>query len=640
MKNCSCCGHEHHHDGHNHHEHSSKNRQKLQKNKIILTTILFFAAVIVTNVFLFDAPIKILIFAVPYLILGYSVFFNAAKSIVRGKVFNESFLMCIATLAAFAIGEYPEAVFVILFFAIGELCEEFAEGKSEKSIKKLLDIRPDKANLLKDGNMLTVSPEEVEIGDIIVVLAGERIALDGIILEGDALIDTSAITGESMPQEKKVGDSIYSGCVNLNSAIKIKVTQKFAQSYASKIISLAQNAAEKKAKVDRFITKFAKYYTPIVVFAAIFAAVLPIAIFGFDIKYVRTAISFLVVSCPCAIVISVPLTFFGGIGCCSKHGILIKSADSLEKLCYLEKIVFDKTGTLTKGKFEVVEIFAEKMTENELLNLAAMAEKYSNHPISLSIKAAANIDLRKRDVKDFFELSGFGVKAQISGDTVFAGNAALMQKHNISYKEPKAVGTAVHISRGGSYCGYIVIADVLKDESISFSEKIKKMGIKSYMLTGDNEAVAKSIAKCLNIDGYFAELLPEDKVKHIETIIEASSKESLTAFVGDGINDAPVLSRADIGIAMGALGSDAAIEAADVVLMDDNLNRIVTAVNIAKKTKSIVKQNIAFSLFVKFTVMALSVLGLSEIMWFAAFADAGVMLIATLNAMMILKYKA
>lgn len=635
---CGCCSCEHEHE--HEHEHSSdKNGIKGDIIKIIVTAVLFVAAVVVTKVFWFSAPVNIIIFALPYLVIGYEVLFGAAKNIVKGKIFNESFLMSVATLGAFAIGEYPEAVFVMLFFAVGELCEHIAEGKSRSSIKKLMDIRPDKANLYKDGEIVVVSPEEVNVGDIILVSAGERIALDGVIVEGDTTIDTSAITGESLPLEANIGDKVYSGCVNLSGVIKVRVTEGFYQSTASKILTLAQEASEKRAKVDRFITKFARIYTPAVVAAAILMAVLPCVFWGFNVRYIKSALTFLVVSCPCAIVVSVPLTFFGGIGCSSRHGILIKGADALEKLCDIKRLVFDKTGTITQGRFEVVAVHPQIIAERQLLAMAAAAERYSNHPISLSIKNAAEKSDDELNVSDVEEISGFGVKALINEKTVVVGNDSLMQRFGISYRECHKIGTVVHVGYDNEYYGHIVISDVIKPDSKEAIANLKGMGIKTYMLTGDNEAVAEGIAKEIGVDRYFAKLLPENKVSHLETLMNTAKNGEICAFVGDGINDAPVLSRADLGIAMGALGSDAAIEAADVVLMDDNLKRIPLAIKIAKRTKAIAIQNIAFSLLVKFTVLLLSAMGVSQIMWFAAFADAGVLVLAVLNAVRALRYR-
>lgn len=599
--------------------------------KIVVSAVLFLAAEIITNIFEFDTVFNILIFAVPYLTVGYEVLLDAAKGIIKGEVFGEAFLMSIATIGAFAIGEYPEAVFVMLFFAVGEILEHIAEGKSRSSIKKLMDVRPDKATVIRNEEVVNVSPETVSVGEIILVSPGERISLDGIVFEGKTSVDVSAITGESIPVEVDSGDSVFGGCVNLSGVIKVKVTKEFFESTISKILSLAETAASKKAKVDRFITKFATIYTPAVVIAAVLTAVVPSLITGEYLRYIKSALTFLVVSCPCAIVVSVPLTFFGGIGCSSRHGVLIKGADALEKLCSLKKIAFDKTGTLTEGKFEVVAVHPNVLSERELLRLASAAERHSTHPISLSIKNAAKGSDANLKVSDVKEISGYGVSAVIDGKNVTVGNGRLMQESGISYKECHHNGTVVHITCENEYYGHIVVNDVLKSDSRETVDILKQSGIETFMFTGDSSAAAKEIAEKTGVDNYCFGMLPQDKVKRFEEIIDKSSK-NICAFAGDGINDAPVLARADIGIAMGALGSDAAIDAADIVLMDDNLKKIPLAMKIAKRTKRIALENIIFSLLVKFSVLLLAFLGVSQIMWFAAFADVGVLVLAVLNS--------
>lgn len=615
--------------------------------KIILSaTFLVIAVIIEKNC---NLPLwgNLLVYLVPYLIAGYEVLKEAVESIIHGEFFDEDFLMCIATLGALAIGflpdakpEFAEAVFVMLFFQVGELFEEIAEGNSKKSISSLMDIRPDYAYIEQNGKVKKVNPETVNIGDIIVISPGQKVPMDGVIIEGKTSLNTVAITGESVPRDVNVGDNIISGCVNGSGTVRAKVTKTFSESTVSKIIDLVKNAADHKSKSENFITKFSKIYTPIVVLLAVVLAIVPPVFSGdfvnnFSIWLAR-ALTFLVVSCPCALVISVPLSFFGGIGGASKNGILIKGSNYIEALSKIKTIVFDKTGTLTEGVFEVVAIHPELFDEDKLLHLAAHVERYSTHPIAISLKNAYGNEDDECKITDVEEIAGNGIKAKVNDDIVCVGNHKLMESLGIKWKACEHVGTIVHVAINGEYFGHIVISDKIKSDSENAVRKIKECGIKTVMLTGDHKDVAKDVAKKLNLDDFYAELLPQDKVSELESIISKKEKGSNVAFVGDGINDAPVIARADIGIAMGAMGSDAAIEAADVVLMEDKTSKIAEAIKIAKRTLRIAKENIIFAIMVKVIVLILAALGLAP-MWLAVFADVGVTVIAVLNAMRTLK---
>lgn len=597
--------------------------------KIILSSVLLCVITVITKTVFKELPIfvRILLYAVPYLIVAWEVLKEAFEGIVHGEVFDENFLMCVATLGAFAIGEYPEAVFVMLFFQVGELFEHIASDRSRRSISALMDIRPDEASIEQGGEIVEVDPKTVNINDIIVVRPGERIPLDGIITEGDSTLDTSALTGESLPVNATVGDSVSSGCINLSGAIRIKVTNSFENSTVSKILDLVENASEKKAKTERFITKFSRIYTPVVVCLAAVLAVIPSLITGDIHTWIYRALMFLVVSCPCALVVSIPLSYFSGIGGASRKGILIKGAESLEALTAIKSAVFDKTGTLTKGSFSVTAIHPNNLNERELLHIAAAAESYSEHPISLSLKAAYGKTPDRSEVKNVEEISGHGVSAEIGDKRVLVGNGRLMEKYGIEYRDCHRAGTIVHIAVDGQYAGHIVISDTPKPDSKEAIIQLKQDGIRTVMLTGDRKTTAERVAAELGIDEFYAELLPQDKVREIEKILKSGS----AAFVGDGINDAPCLARADVGVAMGVLGSDAAIEAADIVLMDDSVKKLPLAIKISKKTHGIVIENIVFSIFIKVLILALSACGLLN-MWFAAFADVGVLIIAVLNA--------
>lgn len=627
-KTSSCgCGHCHHHE-----DETSKNTMIL---KIILSSA-FLVLAITLNHF-FDLPIlgKLGLFLVPYLIIGFSVIREAVENIFHGEFFDENFLMTVATIGAFAIGEYPEAVLVMLLSQIGETFESMASAKTRKSISSMMDIKPDFAHLVIGETIKTVNPEEIKIGDIILVKPGEKIPLDGVIEKGESTLDTSALTGESLPRTVSKDNEVVSGAVNLTSLLYVRVTKIFSESTVSKILNLVENAENKKAKAENFITKFAKYYTPIVVFAALALAIIPSLILGDWGNWIKRACIFLVVSCPCALVISVPLSFFAGIGAASKRGILIKGGNFIETLAKMEIAVFDKTGTLTKGNFEVVKVLALNQNENELLNLAAKAESFSNHPIGKSILKAAKIQNPSEIQKNVSikEISGMGIEATLEDEqsiTIFCGNQKLLKKHNIQFEEATEIGTIVYVAKNQDYLGYIVIADAEKPEAASAIANLKALGIeRTVMLTGDQENVANAVGKKLGVDTVFANHLPQDKVSILEQLL---AEKKIVGFVGDGINDAPVLTRSDVGIAMGGLGSDAAIEAADVVLMDDNPEKIAIAIKIARNTIKIVKQNIAFALGIKFIVLVAGSLGLAP-MWLAIFADVGVSVIAILNAM-------
>ena len=606
--------------------------------KILIALFLYIVALIVKFE---DSLINNIIYIVAYLVVGLDIIKKAIRNITRGKVFDENFLMSVATIGAFGIGEFPEAVAVMLFYQIGELFQSYAVDKSRKSIASLMDIRPDFANLEKAGKLEKVSPEEVKIGDTIVVKPGEKVPLDGILIEGNSTLDTKALTGESLPREIEKGDEILSGTININGVIKIKVTKEYKESTVSKILDLVENASSKKSKSENFISKFAKYYTPIVVIIALVLAVLPPLIIqdaSFS-DWLYRALSFLVVSCPCALVISIPLSFFGGIGGASKLGILVKGSNYLEQLANTEIFVFDKTGTLTEGVFEVQKIKPINITEEELLEITAYAENYSNHPISLSLKKAYNKKIDEKKIKKTEEISGRGIVAQIEEKEVLVGNEKLMNEKQIKFKKSSSIGTILYVAINGEYVGYILISDKIKKDSAETIKNLKKNHIKeTVMLTGDKKIVGETVAKDLGIDTVFTELLPDGKVEKVEKLLKSKSEKGKLAFVGDGINDSPVLAMADIGIAMGGLGADSAIEAADIVLMTDEPSKIVTAISLAKKTMRIVKENIIFAIAVKVIVLILSAIGIST-MWEAVFADVGVSIIAILNALRVLNVK-
>ncbi len=613
-------------------------KQKKTLTRIFIGAITFLLAIIVVNFEIirkvYQMPGEILVYLIPYLVIGGDVLLRAIKNIAKGQVFDENFLMSIATIGAYGIGEYKEAVAVMLFYQIGELFQSYAVHKSRKSITELMDIRPDYANLVINDELRIVDPNEVKIGDTIVVKVGERIPLDGVVLKGSSFIDTSALTGESVPRKVEEGSLVISGCINKEGVLNICVKKEFGESTVSKILDLVENASTKKAKTENFITRFARYYTPIVVVGAILLALIPSVFFGLEFStWLERALIFLVISCPCALVISVPLSFFGGIGGASKCGILVKGSNYLEALARVNTIVFDKTGTLTKGTFTVTKVHpANGVLEEELLQFAALAEGFSNHPISHSLRQAVNQELDMTRTKNASEIAGLGVKAYVDGDEILAGNDKLMLSNNIQYQKIDSIGTIVYVAREREYIGAIVISDELKADANIAIHEIKKNGIqKIVMLTGDVLSASERIAKELKIDNYYAELLPQDKVTKVEELLEEQQPGMNLAFVGDGINDAPVLSRVDVGIAMGAMGSDAAIEAADVVLMDDSPLKIAIAIKISRKTLRIVKQNIIFALGVKVFFLLLGAFGQTS-MWDAVFADVGVSVLAILNS--------
>ncbi|KXB45206.1 cadmium-exporting ATPase [Tissierellia bacterium KA00581] len=608
-----------------------------------LWRIIIGAAVLVTAVLLSlnNEWLQLALFIISYIIVGGDVVKRAVKNIFKGQVFDENFLMSIATIGAFFIGEYPEGVAVMLFYQVGELFQSYAVGKTRKSIASLMDIRPDYANVKKGDELVKVDPDEVQIGDIIVIKAGEKIPLDGKVIEGSSMIDTSALTGESIPREVEVGSDILSGCININGVITAEVTKEFGESTVSKILDLVENASSKKSNSEQFITKFARYYTPVVVIIAVFLAIIPpLVIDGATFSdWIYRALAFLVVSCPCALVISIPLSFFGGIGGASKKGVLVKGSNYLEALAETEIVVFDKTGTLTKGVFNVQEIHPEGVSKEELLELTAHAESYSNHPISLSLKRAYSKEIDNGRISDVEEISGHGVIATVDGKKVMAGNIKLMKMMDIPYFNGELIGTIVRVAVNNKYIGYIVIADEVKEDSAQAIKELKAANIKqTVMLTGDNKSIGSKVAKELGLDKVYTELLPADKVEKLEELFSQKSKKGKLAFVGDGINDAPVLARADIGIAMGGLGSDAAIEAADVVIMTDEPSKIATTMKISKKTLKIAHQNIVFAIGIKIIVLILSAFGITT-MWAAIFADVGVTIIAVLNAFRALNVK-
>ena len=618
-------------------------KQKKMLVRIIVTFVIFavlFAAEHTGNLESLEGSVLLfLIYLVPYLIIGYDIIWKAIRNISHGQVFDENFLMMIATFGALGVREYSEAVAVMLFYQIGELFQGYAVGKSRQSIAAMMDICPEYANIEEDGELKQVDPDDVEIGTIIVIKPGERIPLDGVVVEGESLIDTAALTGESVPRKAAVGDEIISGCVNGNGTLKVRTTKEFDDSTVSKILELVENASSKKAHVENFITRFAKYYTPVVTIAAeILAIVPPLVLGGGWSDWIQRACIFLVISCPCALVISVPLGFFGGIGAASKLGVLVKGSNYLEALAQMDTMVFDKTGTLTKGEFKVTEILpSEGFTKEALLNLAALGEGYSTHPIAASIREAYGQPLDMNRVNDAKEVAGHGIQVQIDGQEVFIGNEKLMRAQNITPAACESIGTVIYVACDGKYTGAIVISDTIKAGAKEAIRGMKAVGVKKcVMLTGDRKQAAELVAKELDIDEVHAELLPQDKVSQVEALLSKETEKERLAFVGDGINDAPVLSRADIGIAMGSMGSDAAIEAADVVLMDDDIRKIASVVRISRKTLTIVHQNIVFALAVKTLVLILGALGMAN-MWEAVFADVGVSVIAILNSMRALK---
>ena len=602
--------------------------------RLIISAIFFVSAIIIN-----DSQLKLIMYIISYILAGGDVVKRAIENIKNGQVFDENFLMSVASIGAFFIGEAPEGVGVMLFYQIGEMLQSYAVGQSRRSISSLMDIRPDYANVLRNGEVLTIPPEEVEIGEIIVIKAGERVPLDGIVVEGNSMLDTSALTGESLPREVITGSELLSGCINMNGLLNAKVTKSYSESTVNKILELVENASSRKSKSEKFITRFARVYTPVVVVIAVVLAIIPPLIIKdatFN-EWIYRSLAFLVVSCPCALVISVPLSFFGGIGGASRNGILVKGSNYLESLAKTEIIVFDKTGTLTKGVFKVQKIHSEKIKPEELLKLAAYAESYSNHPISLSLKEAYEKDIDIEKISQVEEISGHGVSAVVENIKILAGNDKLMEKFKIPYNKETSEGTLVHIAADGEYAGYILIADKIKDDAFEAVSDLRKHNIKDIvMLTGDSESVAINTARELGIDRVYAGLLPADKVEKVEELISQKSKKVTLMFVGDGINDAPVLARADVGVAMGALGSDAAIEAADVVIMTDEPSKIAKAIEIAKNTIKIAYQNVIFAISVKVIILVLSTLGLASL-WAAVFADVGVTFIAVLNAMRALR---
>ncbi|EHK2407410.1 cadmium-translocating P-type ATPase [Clostridium perfringens] len=650
--NDGCCGegeshkhnnvesHSHSHEhGHSHSHGGNSGIEKKELFRLGIALTLFIIGMIVN----LDKMYEFIIFGVAYIIAGGEVLLRAFKNILRGQVFDENFLMAIATIGAFAIGEFPEGVAVMLFYEVGEMFQDYAVNKSRKSISDLMNIRPDFANLIDlNGEEKRVSPESVNVGSIIVVRAGEKVPLDGVVLSGEATLDVSALTGESLPKEVEAKDDVLAGSINKSGLLKIKVTKSFGESTVSKILDLVENAGNKKSPTEKFITKFARYYTPVVVFSALALAIIPpLVISGESFSpWISRALIFLVVSCPCALVVSIPLGYFAGIGLASKNGILIKGSNYLEALNNVESIVFDKTGTLTKGTFKVRKSEStSKLTNEELLKLGAYAEYYSNHPIAKSIVSEFNEEINKGLISNYEEISGKGIKVDIDGETFLAGNSKLMDMFNIKITSIHEIGTVVYLANEKSELGYIVISDEIKEDSKEAISGLKEIGVKqTIMLTGDNEKVGDSVAKELGLDKAYCSLLPQNKVEKLEQIFEDKSKGKKVAFVGDGINDAPVLARADIGIAMGGVGSDAAIEAADVVIMDDKPSKIIKAIKIAKKTNKIVWQNIIFALGVKIIILIFGALGMAN-MWEAVFGDVGVTLIAVINSSKILKNK-
>lgn len=654
-----CCSHEHHHAHHDHegcehahhHHHDHEGGLKQQIIKIAATVVLLVGAIIIERCCNLPTWQMLLIYLIPYLLIGFDTLKEAAEGLAHGEAFNEHFLMSVATIGALCIGflpgaetQFPEAVFVMLFFQVGELFEAYAEGKSRDSIAHLMDIRPDMANVERNGQLESVNPEKVEVGETIVIKPGEKVPLDGVILEGATALNTIALTGESLPREVAEGDEVVSGCVNLSGLIKVRTTKSFGESTVSKIINLVENATESKSRSETFITRFARVYTPVVVFAALALALLP-PLFSGDFTgtfatWLYRALMFLVVSCPCALVISVPLTFFGGIGGASRKGILVKGSNYMDVLAKVGTVVFDKTGTLTCGQFAVTAVHPEKCDERHLLHLAAHVEHYSTHPIGAALRDAfpdeATDGCKLSEVE---EIAGRGIKAKVEDWTVCVGNTKMMETIGAKWHDCDHVGTIIHVAIDGEYAGHIVINDKVKDDSAETIRSLKSMGVsRTVMLTGDREEVGKDVAEKLGIDEYHAELLPADKVAYVDELfnLQRSTPSNKLAFVGDGINDAPVLARADVGIAMGGLGSDAAIEAADVVLMDDKPSKIALAIRIARRTLRIAKQNVWFAIGIKVAVLVLATFGIATL-WMAVFADVGVTVLAVLNAMRALK---
>ena len=638
---CEC--HEHHHGGHEHHHHHHHEEEEEGHSrliKIIAAAVLLVAAWLIEKNTSWTTWQYLLLYLVPYLVVGWDTLKEAAEALVHGEPLSEDFLMSVATLGALGIGfmpgaetQFPEAVFVMLFFQVGELFEEMAEGRSRKSISHLMDIRPDSANVERDGNLVTVHPEEVAVGEIILIRPGEKVPMDGVVLEGSSSLDTVALTGESVPRSIGPEDEILSGCVNLSGVLRVKTIKAFGESTAAKILDLVENAAENKSRSESFITKFARIYTPIVVALAVLVAVIPGLITGEWVTWIYRGLLFLVVSCPCALVISVPLTFFGGLGGASRKGILIKGSNLMDTLSRIKTVVFDKTGTLTQGVFEVTAVHPEVIDQKELLHLAAHVERHSVHPIAMALRNAYPGEADNCKVEAVTELAGHGVTAMVNGKKVAVGNSKLMEAEGAAWHPCHHTGTIIHVAIDGVYAGHIVISDRIKEDSAEAIRALKAAGISNtVMLTGDQKDVAASVAGTLKLDSFYAQLLPADKVSRVEELL----REGPLAFVGDGINDAPVLTRADVGIAMGALGSDAAIEAADVVLMDDKPSKVAQAITISRRTIRIAKENIWFAIGIKVLVLVLAALGLAS-MWMAVFADVGVTVLAVLNAMRALK---
>lgn len=616
-------------------------KQKKTLTRIIVSFVIFVPLFVLEHLGVFDKlPNEWIlggIYLVPYIIIGYDIIIKAARNISHGQIFDENFLMMIATFGAFGVKEFEEAVAVMLFYQVGELFQGYAVGKSRQSISEMMDICPEYANIEENGELKQVDPDDVEIGSIIVIKPGEKVPLDGVIIEGNSMLDTAALTGESVPRSAKAGDEIVSGCVNGSGTLKVKTTKAFEDSTVAKILELVENASSKKARVENFITRFAKYYTPVVTIAAVIIAIIPSIITGNWGDWITRACIFLVISCPCALVISVPLGFFSGIGSASRIGVLVKGSNFLEAVAEVTTIVMDKTGTLTKGEFKVSEIVSSGISEERLLEIAAYGESFSTHPIAASIKEAYDNKIDTDRIKDVKEISGHGVELLLDGKETLVGNGKLLKSYNIAYEEHKSGGTVVYVAYDNTFVGAIVISDTIKDGAKEAVADMKKVGVKNVvMLTGDRQKAAEEVAKELGIDTVYSELLPSDKVQKVEELLASKTGKEKVAFVGDGINDAPVLTRADVGIAMGSMGSDAAIEAADIVLMDDDVRKIASTVKIARKTLGVVKQNIVFALGVKFIVLILGALGVAN-MWEAVFADVGVSVIAILNSMRVLK---
>ena len=636
-----CCEHEHHEHSHEHH-HEDEEEGRGRIVRIIASTVLLIVASVIERKTAWRDWQYLLLFLVPYLIVGWETLKEAAEGLFEGEALSEDFLMSVATIGALAIGfmpgaetQFAEAVFVMLFFQIGEMFEEVAEGRSRKSISHLMDIRPDTANVERDGEIFKVAPDMVKVGEIIIIRPGEKVPMDGVVIEGTSSLDTVALTGESMPRSVNKGDEILSGCVNLNGLLKVRTTKEFAESTVSKILDLVENAAESKSRSESFITKFARVYTPIVVGLALLVAVIPGLITGEWATWIYRGLLFLVVSCPCALVISVPLTFFGGLGGASRKGILIKGSNLIDKLAGVKTVVFDKTGTLTEGVFEVTAVHPQEIDNNELLHLAAHVERHSTHPIAMALRNAYPNEQDDCIIADVQETAGHGIISSVNGKSVAVGNSKLMEKVGAEWHPCHHAGTIIHVAIDGKYAGHIVISDRIKEDSVLAIERLKDVGVnRTVMLTGDQEHVAAAVAKHVGVDEYHAQLLPADKVTQVESLLP----DGTLAFVGDGINDAPVLTRADIGIAMGALGSDAAIEAADVVLMDDKPSKIALAIQIARRTIRIAKENIWFAIGIKVLVLMLAIPGLAT-MWMAVFADVGVTVLAVLNAMRALRVR-